>query len=162
MEVPEPMRAAKKRTTRATKKQPARAGSRREATGSTSAVGPSFREIHARLRGLLESLSLPLEVRESPRGDYHLYSVKPGLVVAGRPRNEVYFAGVSIRSRMVAFYLFPVYTHAGEFRDLPPAAGRCLVGKSCFNIRSLDAELLDELKQLVGRGIAIYEREGWL
>lgn len=168
-------RAGRQRTARPSAKRTAPAGKKRvgaarsvprkKATGIASGGAPvatSFQEIHGHLRNLLRSLSLPLVVRESPRGDYHLYSVKPGLVVAGRPRAEVYFAGVSIRSRMVAFYLFPVYTHPEEFRDLPAAAGKCLVGKSCFNIKHADPQLLSELKELVDRGRAVYEREGWL
>jgi len=35
-------------------------------------------------------------------------------------------------------------------------------GKSCFHVKHLDDELVEEIKSMVAKAISVYQKEGWL
>ncbi|NPE31971.1 hypothetical protein HNV12_29235 [Methanococcoides sp. SA1] len=37
-----------------------------------------------------------------------------------------------------------------------------LKGKSCFHIKRFDAAVFEDIRQLMDKGIKIYEEEGWV
>ena len=50
----------------------------------------------------------------------------------------MFFSAAKIQGGFTGFYFFPIYTHPGEFKDIPAELKKCLKGKSCFHIKKLD------------------------
>ena len=67
--------------------------------------------IFAALKGLLAVYSPPLTPKMDDASHYDLWSVKD-LVIEGRKRREVFFAGLIIQKGYVGFYYMPVYADA--------------------------------------------------
>jgi hypothetical protein len=106
----------------------------------------------------------PLVVRSGSvtgKRDHQLWSERK-VVVDGRPRKEIYFAGVIVQKGYVGLYFMPVYTHA-DARDLfAPELLRLLKGKSCFHITHLGDELLGHVDDALAKGYALYRERGWV
>ena len=117
--------------------------------------------IFAALRPLLARYQPPLVSKHDDERYYDLWSVKD-LVIEGRKRKEVYFAGLIIQKGYVGFYFMPVYSDV-EMKDFfkPELLSR-LKGKSCFHIKKLDETLLGQIDEALQRGYALYVQKGWI
>ena len=73
---------------------------------------------------------------------YDLWSIKD-LVIEGRKRKEVYFAGLIIQKSYVGFHFMPVFAEAHLKPVFAPELLELLKGKSCFHFKKLDPALLD-------------------
>ena len=67
-----------------------------------------------------------------------------------------YFASVVPKPKDVRLYFFPIYTHKEAIGELSPTLQKFLKGKSCFHIKKIDAELEEEIKGMVQRGVDAY------
>ena len=107
-------------------------------------------EIFLELRALLTRYSPPFQPKTDNERWYDLWSFKD-LVIEGRKRKEVFFAGIIIQKAYVGFYFMPVYAEPEVKQFFKPELLSKLKGKSCFHIKKLDAELLS-----ANRGCAEY------
>jgi hypothetical protein len=81
-------------------------------------------------------------------------------VQQGRQKVEGhYFASTLIKPKDVRLYFFPIYTHPEQF-ELSEDLQKCLKGKSCFHIKRLNTALSTEIKQMIARGVTIYQKAG--
>ena len=94
-------------------------------------------------------------------GQVSLVSEKQ-VVIEGRPRAELYFAGALIQKGYVGFYYFPVYCHPPLANLLKPELHKCLKGKSCFHIKRLDPLLLAQIEEALAIGYRFYAERGWI
>ncbi|HEY6975114.1 MAG TPA: hypothetical protein VH396_02425 [Chitinophagaceae bacterium] len=94
-------------------------------------------------------------------GQYHLISDKE-VEVAGKKRNDIYFASLLVQKGYVGFYYIPVYADPAIKKNLKPELLKCLKGKSCFHIKKLDDELRTQIKDALKVGYAYYEKLGWI
>ena len=73
-----------------------------------------------------------------------------------------WFAGVRRGKAYVSFYLMPIYVEPTMLDDVSPDLRRRMQGKSCFNFKTIDEGLFQELGALTKRA---YERTagdpGW-
>jgi len=74
----------------------------------------------------------------------------------------IYFASLVPKPKDVRLYFFPTYTHAAEMQDMPENLKKCLKGKSCFHIKKLDAELENDIRAMIDKGVGLYQRDGLL
>lgn len=102
-----------------------------------------------------------LEGRSASDSDFDLWSVR-NLVIEGRPRKEVFFAGIRRQKSFVGFYYLPVYTEPGLGPSLAPGLLKLLKGKSCFHLKNLDGGLLDQLRDALNLGLDDYRKRGWV
>ncbi|MDP3721201.1 MAG: hypothetical protein Q8R09_01965, partial [Anaerolineaceae bacterium] len=65
-------------------------------------------EIFNRLKEILKNYQPPFSSKADDESHFDLWSVKD-LVIEGRKRKEVYFAGLIIQKAYVGFYYMPVY-----------------------------------------------------
>jgi hypothetical protein len=122
---------------------------------------PDLPGIFQQLRPLLARYQPPLVSKHDDPRYFDLWSLKD-LVIEGRKRKEVYFAGLIIQKSYVGFYFMPVYSDA-EMKDFfQPELLRCLKGKSCFHIKKLDAMLLSQIDTALQAGYALYQHKGWI
>jgi hypothetical protein len=113
------------------------------------------------LRGLLRRYQPPLMPKVNKPGHFDLWSNKD-VVIDGRKRTEVYFAGVIIQKAYVGLYYMPVYTTPEMKRLFAPELLSLLKGKSCFHIKTLDARLLAQVKRALEAGFKLYKENGWV
>ena len=94
-------------------------------------------------------------------GGYGLSSNKT-IEVAGRQRDDVYFAGVLVQKGYVGFYFMPVYADPSLKNQLHPDLVKCLKGKSCFHIKKNDPALMQHVKDALKTGYENYKAKGWV
>ena len=126
-----------------------------------------LKKIFDSLKKILEKYSPPFSVKtpsEALRNktSYELTSYKK-VVIAGRPKDEVYFAGLIIQKDYVGFYYMLAYADTPEVRErLKPEFLALMKGKSCFHIKSKDKWILDEVKKALDLGLKYYRQQGWI
>jgi hypothetical protein len=93
--------------------------------------------------------------------DCQLWSEK-AIEVAGRKRDEVYFAGLIVQKGYVGFYFMPVYTHAEQTAVFAPELLALLKGKSCFHVKRVDDALVGHVEAALATGFDLFRERGWV
>jgi len=117
--------------------------------------------IFRRLKKILKKYEKPLIPKFDLDSKYDLWSIK-NIVVDGRKKKEVYFAGLIIQSIYVGFYYMPVYTDVQLKKFFKPDLLRLLKGKTCFHIKKLDENLEKQIDEALQKGYELYEKRGWI
>ncbi len=94
-------------------------------------------------------------------GQANLVSHKP-VVIAGRPRKELWFVSALVQKGYVGFYYMPIYMNDPMKKLFSPEFIKCLKGKACFHIKKNDPAIMAEIKKAIQIGYAAYEKRGWL
>ena len=103
----------------------------------------------------------PFSSKMDDESHFDLWSVKD-LMIEGRKRKEVYFAGLIIQKTYVGFYYMPVYAEPEVKEFFKPELLSRLKGKSCFHIHKLDSILLEQIKEALQTGFQAYKERGWI
>ncbi|HBV66926.1 MAG TPA: hypothetical protein DEF04_01160 [Clostridiales bacterium] len=119
-------------------------------------------EIYNRLKLQLKKYESPLIAKFDMDSRYDLWSVKD-VVIDGRKKNEVFFAGLIIQSSYVGFYYMPIYEEPEKMKKLfSPELLKLLKGKSCFHIKKLNEGLEKEIEYALKEGYELYKERGWV
>ncbi len=102
-----------------------------------------------------------LQIHGGTDGKVMLISHKP-VVIAGRPREELWFASALIQKGYVGLYYMPVYMNDPVKRQLFPELMKCLKGKACFHIKKADPIVYKQIKEALKIGFADYRSRGWI
>ncbi len=118
------------------------------------------------LKKIMESYSPPFSVKIpsealKEKRSYELTSYKK-VIIAGRPKDEVYFAGIIKQRDYVGFYYMLAYADPEVRRQLSPDFLKLLKGKSCFYIKSVEQSILDQVKKALDLGVKGYQMRGWV
>ena len=103
----------------------------------------------------------PFQPKTDTERYYDLWSFKD-LVIEGRKRKEVFFAGTIIQKDYVGFYFMPVYAEPEIKALFKPELLKLLKGKSCFHVKKLDEELINQIMQALADGYKWYQQRGWV
>lgn len=96
------------------------------------------------------------------QGKYDLWAKKK-VFAAGKMRDEFAFVGLILQSNYVGFYFMPIYTNPEDVRpEIAPDLLKSLKGKSCFHIKKVDKDVLEEIREAMKVGYAQYKKNGWL
>jgi len=117
--------------------------------------------IFSKIRSLLKKYQPPLAPKTDRDGNFDLWSFKD-VVVAGRKRKEVFFAGAIIQKSYVGFYFMPVYVDADLKKVFEPELLSMLKGKSCFYIKKNNADTFRQIEQALKIGFEMYQKNGWV
>lgn len=117
--------------------------------------------IFEQLKSLLAQYQPPLTPKVDKPGSYDLWSIKD-LVIEGRKRKEVYFAGLIIQKGYVGFYFMPVYAEPEVKVLFKPELLSLLKGKSCFHVKKLTPEVLEQIRAALKDGFTLYQQRGWV
>ncbi|MDN3575253.1 hypothetical protein QWZ03_00500 [Chitinimonas viridis] len=116
-----------------------------------------FPTVYTALRGLLAPYADQLVVKHDDEGHYYLDTRHT------RPNGEpLFFAATQVKRTYVSFYLMPVYVFPELLDTLSADLRKRMQGKSCFNFKQLESNLLEELAGLVGRGYTRYQEAGYI
>ena len=113
------------------------------------------------LKAVMKAYEPPYAAKLDDEAHYDLWSNKEA-VIDGRKRKEVYFAALIIQKAYVGFYYMPVYIETEQKKLFKPELLKLLKGKSCFHIKKLDDELLEQISEALQAGHAMYQERGWV
>jgi len=119
------------------------------------------REIYNTLKPLLQAYAPPLTVAVDTDNDYGLVSQKD-VVIAGRKRKSVFFASLEIQKDFVGLYYMPVYVESELKTVFQPELLALLKGKSCFHVKKLTPELVEQVREALKIGYELYQKNGWV
>jgi hypothetical protein len=77
-------------------------------------------------------------------------------------KQNLFFAGLRQQKNYVSFYLMPVYVYPELLEGISPGLKKRMQGKSCFNFKSVDEPLFQELARLARAGYSRYQAEGFV
>jgi len=124
-------------------------------------------QIFLKVKKLIKKYSPPLtetsleSVSRVNKDQYGLWSQKE-VVIAGRVRFAVYFAGIIRQKGYVGFYFMPVYTHTKIKKVFHPDLLKLLKGKSCFYIKVWTPALEKHIKEALQAGFMEYRKNKWI
>lgn len=119
-------------------------------------------EIYKRLKVILKKYENPFVSKIDLDSKYDLWSIKD-VIIDGRKKKEVWFAGLIIQSSYVGFYFMPIYTESEKMKSIfAPELLKLLKGKSCFHIKKLDEELEKQIEDALQKGYTLYVEKGWV
>ena len=117
---------------------------------------PDFTDVFASLRTIMDPYAEALE-RTVDQGDE--LSVDTAHVMPnGSP---LWFGGVQVKKRYVSFHLMPVYVNPELLSDVSPELRKRMQGKSCFNFKTVDPALFEELAALTKAGFEDFRAKGY-
>ena len=123
----------------------------------TAKPSSNLSAVFAKLKPLLEAYSAKLDCITNTPEVYYLNTRH--LAENNKP---MFFASVQIKKAYVSVYLMPVYCHPELLDDISPELQKRMQGKSCFNFKSVDAELFQQLKTLVAKSAQCYQALGYM
>ncbi|NTU75512.1 MAG: DUF1801 domain-containing protein [Anaerolineaceae bacterium] len=121
----------------------------------------TLQEIFNSIRSMMAEYQPPFVARMDDPSHFDLWSEKQ-VVIAGRKRNDVYYAGLIIQKSYVGFYYMPVYANTELKEVFHPDLLKLLKGKSCFHIKKLDPQLMDQIRSALKIGFEQYQKSGWV
>jgi hypothetical protein len=114
-----------------------------------------FQSTFEQLREILRPYEERLLLKADSAASYVLHAP-----FSAKWRRELYFAGVEINKGYVSFHLMPVYMFPDLLQDTPAELKKRMQGKSCFNFKRVEAELISMLAELTRRSFARMKDEG--
>lgn len=117
-----------------------------------------LKQIEQTLKDLFKAHVPPLQVRDENESNFEVAGTKEAM--QGKQKvNGFYFGSIMPKPRDIRLYFFPIYTDPDHF-GLSPELKKMLKGKSCFHIKKLDDELIEEIRKMMSKGIKIYQEKG--
>ena len=110
--------------------------------------------VFEQLKSILKEYARTLTVKTDTADTYYLdgpYSEKW--------KKELFFGSAQIKKNYVSFYLMPVYMYPELLKDVSPQLKKRMQGKSCFNFKTVEPALFDELAELTRRGADKFKEE---
>jgi hypothetical protein len=77
-------------------------------------------------------------------------------------KKRLFFGAVQIKKNYVSYHLMPVYVNPSLLDSISEPLKQRMHGKSCFNFRRIEPELVDELTSLTEAGYRFYVDEGYI
>lgn len=71
-------------------------------------------------------------------------------------KKSEFFGAVQIKKNYVAFHLMPIYYYPELLADISSQLNKRLQGKSCFNFKNFDDELVEEIHTLTTKAFHMY------
>jgi hypothetical protein len=94
-------------------------------------------------------------------GKVMLISKKPA-EIAGRKKDELWFASALMQKGYVGFYYMPVYGDPGIKKMISPELMKCLKGKACFHIKKFDEQIFSQIKDALKLGYDRWHKFNWI
>jgi hypothetical protein len=116
-----------------------------------------FSPVFAELRKLLKPYAANLNVVRDD--DQELYLDTKHIQKNKKP---LFFGAVQIKKSFVSFHLMPIYANPELLESISPDLSLRMQGKSCFNFKTVEPALLQELAAIAKAGYASYKEKGFV
>jgi len=77
-------------------------------------------------------------------------------------KKPLFFGAVQIKKNYVSYHLMPVYVEPALLDAIPDKLKQRMHGKSCFNFKTIDSDLLREIEKVTAAGYKSYEDKGYI
>lgn len=121
-------------------------------------MSDDFPALFEKLRKLYRRHEKRCVVLHDAPGKYYLGTHE----VREKDGHRTWLGGVEIKKSYVSAHLMPVYAHPELLASISPALRKRMQGKSCFNFKPSQADLLEEFKGLLDAGVARFKADGRL
>lgn len=122
---------------------------------------PKLLDIFNAIKKEMMPYSPPFNVRINIEGKFDLWSEKD-IEAFGRKYDSMMLASIIIQSGYVGFYFLPIYENPSLKEKFSSAFVKHLKGKSCFHVKELNNEILNEIKKALKIGYDAYKKKGWI
>ena len=133
---------------------------------TANVMSTEFQSTFAKLRAILQKHGGTLRVKEDTPACYCLEGdTGPATLRAwgGKmKKRRIAVAWVQIGKAYVCYHLMGVYGNAGLRDEMSKELKARMQGQTCFNFKSDDEALFNELEQLTVQGIAGFRRAGFI
>lgn len=116
-----------------------------------------FQEVFDQLSGIIKEYASELACEKDDTGSYYLTTKH-----VMNNKKLLFFGAVQIKKNYVSHHLMPVYVYPELLESISPELKRRMQGKSCFNFKSADFELFEELAVLTEAGYEKYKSAGYV
>jgi hypothetical protein len=116
-----------------------------------------FRAVFSALHAILSKHEPLMRVVQDKPDNYHLDAG-----YSERWKRDIFFGGIRLNKSHVSFYLMPVSLHPELLKRVSPELKQRMEGKSCFNFRTVEPALFQELTALTKQGLERFKKEGLL
>ena len=106
------------------------------------------------LKTILKAYAETFTVKKDTADTYYLDGP-----YSGKWKKELFFGSAQIKKNYVSYYLMPVYMYPELLKDVSLQLKKRMQGKSCFNFKTVEPELFDELAELTRRGADNFKEE---
>lgn len=100
-------------------------------------------QIFQKLKSILKNYEPSLTIVQNKDDNYYLNTP----ISAKNKKGEI-FGAVQIKKSYVAFHLMPIYYFPELLDSISDELKKHMQGKSCFNFKTIDIELFNEIKIL--------------
>ncbi|WP_025026025.1 hypothetical protein [Caldalkalibacillus mannanilyticus] len=114
-----------------------------------------FEIVFMNLKNILKTYETEMKVMIDQADHYYLDTYK----VNEKNKLPIFFASTQIKKNYVSYYLMPVYAYPELLEGISDKLKKRMQGKSCFNFKVVDEDLVEELKQLTIKGYQKYRKE---
>lgn len=119
--------------------------------------GEDFHKAFDALRGILEGYAADLVCEKNESDDYYLNTK-----YIMQNKKPLFFGAVQIKKRYVSYHLMPIYVFPELVGNISLELNKRMQGKSCFNFKSADEKLFQELAELTQAGYEKYKSAGYI
>ncbi|HSJ86932.1 MAG TPA: hypothetical protein VK909_06955 [Anaerolineales bacterium] len=113
-----------------------------------------FPIVFEQLKNILQPYAKNLTVKTDTSDTYYLNGP-----YSERWKKELFFGSAQIKKNYVSFYLMPVYMYPELLKDMSPELKRHMQGKSCFNFKNVEPDLIRELDDLTRKVVEKFKQE---
>ena len=113
-----------------------------------------FPQVFQQLKTILKPYSPKLKVKANTRVAFSLDGAH-----SEKWKKELFFGAAQIKKNYVSFYLMPVYMYPDLLKSISPELKKHMQGKSCFNFKKVESDLLKELARLSKKAFERFMRE---
>ena len=113
--------------------------------------------VYAELRKIMAPYAARLQARRDDGEELYLDTRH-----LQKNKTPLFFGAVQIKKAYVAYHLMPVYVKPELLDGLSPALKARMQGKSCFNFKTSEPALFEELAALTKAGYESYQAQGFV
>jgi hypothetical protein len=116
-----------------------------------------FQEVFDQLSGIIKKYASELACEKDETGSYYINTRH-----IMNNKKPLFFGAVQIKKNYVSYHLMPVYVYPELLESVSLELKRRMQGKSCFNFKSVDLKLFEELAALTEAGYEKYKSAGYV
>jgi hypothetical protein len=113
-----------------------------------------FTLVFKELKSILEPYARNLKVKADTPDTYYLDGP-----YSATWKKELFFGSAQIKKNYVSFYLMPVYMYPELLIEVSSELKKHMQGKSCFNFKTVEPTLFEELATLTRKGAEKFREE---
>lgn len=116
-----------------------------------------FQDVFEKLKSILAPYTSELTCTADDSNNFYLDTL-----YLRKNKTALFFGATNINKSYVSYHLMPVYIFPELLERISPELKRRMQGKSCFNFKTVDQTLFDELATLTEAGYQQYKTAGYL